>query len=360
MSSIQKRPNGKWRARYRDPSGKEHSRHFERKVDATRWEKAITASLVTGTYVQPNAGKVAFREYAEQWRVVQIHRAGTAKHIKGALDRHVYPVIGCRSLESILPSELQTMVKGMMLSPSSTRVTWRYVSAIFKAAVLDRRIVASPCQGVKLPRVERQQVEVIDTETVRSMVDAMPERSRCMVTVAAGTGMRQGEIFGVTLDRVDFLRRTVRVDRQIVDGGVFGPPKTDASVRTIPLPQSVVDALAVHLRTFPAGDGGLIFTRPTGQPWSRSAFSDWWGKARVRSGTDVEVTMHSLRHFYASLLIRHGESVKVVQIRLGHATAAETLDTYSHLWPDSEDRTRDAVDTVLGALADPLRTATNI
>lgn len=67
--------------------------------------------------------------------------------------------------------------------------------------------------------------------------------------------------------------------------------------------------------------------------------------------------MHSLRHFYASLLIRHGESVKVVQSRLGHATAAETLDTYSHLWPDSEDQTRAAVDLVLGAPADSLRTA---
>ena len=64
--------------------------------------------------------------------------------------------------------------------------------------------------------------------------------------------------------------------------------------------------------------------------------------------------MHDLRHFYASLLIRHGESVKVVQARLGHATAAETLDTYSHLWPDSDDRTRQAVDSVL--LADYPRT----
>ena len=72
----------------------------------------------------------------------------------------------------------------------------------------------------------------------------------------------------------------------------------------------------------------------------------------------ASVTFHALRHFYASLLIRHGESVKTVQARLGHASAAETLDTYSHLWPDSEDRTRLAVDEVLGAgpAADSVRT----
>lgn len=60
------------------------------------------------------------------------------------------------------------------------------------------------------------------------------------------------------------------------------------------------------------------------------------------------MTFHDLRHYYASLLIRHGESVKVVQKRLGHKSAVETLDTYSHLWPDSEDRTREEVDEVLG------------
>ncbi len=68
------------------------------------------------------------------------------------------------------------------------------------------------------------------------------------------------------------------------------------------------------------------------------------------------VTFHSLRHFYAGLLIRHGESVKTVQARLGHASAAETLDTYSHLWPDSDDRTRAAVDSVMRASADYVRT----
>ena len=63
------------------------------------------------------------------------------------------------------------------------------------------------------------------------------------------------------------------------------------------------------------------------------------------------VRLHDLRHYYASLLIRHGESVKVVQARLGHASAKETLDTYSHLWPDSDDSTRAAVDMVLAARA---------
>ncbi|HEY6749208.1 MAG TPA: tyrosine-type recombinase/integrase [Mycobacteriales bacterium] len=92
--------------------------------------------------------------------------------------------------------------------------------------------------------------------------------------------------------------------------------------------------------------GGLAFRRRCGS------------RRGPGSGLPDSVTFHDLRHYCASLLIRHNESVKVVQARLGHASAVETLDTYSHRWPDSEDRTRLAVDEVLGAgpAADSVRT----
>ena len=126
---------------------------------------------------------------------------------------------------------------------------------------------------------------------------------------------------------------------------------------------------AEHLATFPAvltpirvggpdaplEDVALAFVSEQGAPIRRTAFSETWRPAAVKASLPVGTGFHALRHYYASLLIRHGESVKTVQARLGHATAVETLDTYSHLWPDSEDRTREAVDSVLGA-ADWTRT----
>jgi integrase len=147
----------------------------------------------------------------------------------------------------------------------------------------------------------------------------------------------------------------------------IAPPKTPASYRTVPLPQVVVDALAAHLASFPAArveildatrkpdpkprPAALVFTSSTGRPLRRTRFSDTWRPAAAAAGVGDGVTFHDLRHYYASLLIRHGESVKVVQKRLGHKSAVETLDTYSHLWPDSEDRTREAIDEVLGRAA---------
>jgi len=258
------------------------------------------------------------------------------------------------------PSQIQAWVKTMSatLQPSTVGTVHGVVSGILRAAVRDRRIVGNPCEGTKLPKAHRVQVAPLAMSEVVALTDAMPDRYKALVSLAAGTGMRQGECLGLTVDRVDFLRRELRVDRQLVSPQkgfpTFGPPKTAASVRTIPLPQIVVASLAAHLQRYPTND--LVFTAEGGQPIRRPVFSRVWRPACNRAGLPKDRTFHDLRHFYASLLIRHGESIKTVQARLGHASAAETLDTYSHLWPDSDDRTRTAVDAAF-SLADSSRTA---
>ena len=233
------------------------------------------------------------------------------------------------------------------LAPSSVATVYQHTRSVFRAAEIDRVIASSPCARITLPRKERQTVVPLATETVIAIKDAMTARVAAMVTMMAGTGLRPGEAAGVTVDRVDFLRRTLRVDRQLVQTRApsFGPPKTQASYRTVPLPQVVVDALAAHMAAFPPGEHRLIFTQPDGKALNRDKVVLAFRKA---AGAPAGTRLHSLRHYYASLAIRHGESVKVVQSRLGHASAKKTLDTYGHLWPDSEDLTRAAIDSVLG------------
>jgi integrase len=360
MASIRKRPDGQWRARYRDEAGREHARHFARKTDAQRWLNEVTTAVVTGQYVDPRSGRVTLREYAERWRSSQVHRPSTQVYIDRQLRRHAYPVLGDRPMSSIRPSDIQAWAKGLTgeLAPSTVGVVHGIVSGIFRAAMRDRVIVHNPCDGTKLPKVTKSRVEPLATEVVLALAAAVPDRYRALVILSAGSGMRQGECFGLTVDRIDFLRRTVLVDRQLVTisgrAPFLAPPKTAASVRSIPLPTVVVDALAAHLATYPPVEDGFVFVTDAGRPIRRTAFGDVWRLAVKNAGAPTGTGFHELRHYYASLLIRHGESVKVVQARLGHASAAETLDTYSHLWPDSDDRTRTAVDSVL--LADSVRT----
>jgi integrase len=254
------------------------------------------------------------------------------------------------------------------------------VAAVFKAAIRDRKLMGSPCEGVRLPKEQPRDVVPLETATVEALIDALPSRYQALVVLSAGSGLRQGECLGLSVDRSGLqppsARPALRVDRQLVlvQGAppFLGPPKTSASNRLVPLPRVVVGALSAHLAAFPAVEqeiscrdtGGkswqesvaLVFTDEAGNPIRRTAFSPVWRRAVRSAKAPRGTTFHDLRHYYASLLIRHGESVKLVQKRLGHATAGETLDTYSHLWPDSEDRTREAIDSVLGNPADFLRT----
>jgi integrase len=358
MASIDKRPNGKYLARWREvPAGAQKTRQFVRKGDAERFLDIVRGDLARGVYVDPSAGKVTLRTYAEQWRSMQVHRPRTTAMVDVAFRCHVYPNFGERPISSLRPSDIQAWIASLSaeLSPGTVRLAFRWLSAVLKAAVADRVLASNPCAGAKLPRLERKQVEPLATEQVTALADAVGDRYRALIVFAAGMGLRPSECFGLTVDRVDFLRRQVRVDRQLIGvdngGPIFGPVKSQAGVRTIPLPTVVADELARHLAVFGAGPGGVVFTNKDGGVLNRSTFSNTWIKARAQAGLD-SVVFKDLRHFYASLLIAWGCSVKAVQTRLGHESAMVTLGTYAHLWPDSDDETRNAVDEVLGDLAE--------
>lgn len=135
---------------------------------------------------------------------------------------------------------------------------------------------------------------------------------------------------------------------------VLGPLKTDqedgGGVRTIPLPQVALDALAAHMAAYPPGESGLVFTRPDGLPIIRTSFHGGvWRPTLERAGMPAKTHFHHLRHTYASVLVDGGASVKVVQSRMGHRTASMTLDTYVHLWEGNDEQTRSMVEDVFGA-----------
>ena len=361
-----KRPNGKWRARWREyPGGPEKAKDFDRKVDAEAFLAMAIADIQRGTYVDPSAGKITFQDWAEQWRVIQVWRDSTARQVESHLRRHIYPVIGNRQIASVRRSDIQSLVKTLehSLAAATVENVYRHVAAVFRAAVGDQLLSVSPCQQINLPKINAANVTPLEVWQVDAIAEEIDPRFRALIILAAGTGMRQGECFGLTVDRVDFFGNRITVDRQrnpeAAGESLFGPTKTAASNRIIPMPEVVKFALSEHLRQFGSGPEGLIFTTATGAPMNRNRWSEIWARqVRTIQGFPEWATFHDLRHFYASLLIRHGESIKVVQARLGHASASETLDTYSHLWPDSEDQTRSAIDLVLGsAIADKSRTS---
>jgi integrase len=181
---------------------------------------------------------------------------------------------------------------------------------------------------------------------VQDLADAVPQRCRAMVITQAGLGLRVAELLALRVRDVDFLRRTVRVEFQTTPDGKYRvPPKTPRSRRSVPLPEVVGKALAAHIAEFPPTDDGSLFTTANGnlyrhEHYGARIFAPAVKKAELPAGT----TSHALRHHYASVLLAAGESVVAVAERLGHENATLVLKTYGHLMPDSEDRTRRAID----------------
>jgi integrase len=331
------------------------SRTFRRQADARRFLDRVQGELIRGEYVEPSAGRETFAAYAERWSAGQPWRPSTRARVEAQL-AHILPRLGAMPLASVRPSDVQALAGQLATAgqaPATVTATIRLVASILRAAVADRLIVRNPATGVRLPRAERlhHSLTPLTVEQVHAVADAVPPRHRGLILATAGLGLRQGEACGLAVDRVDFLRRTVLVDRQLIGatGGVpvFGPPKTPASNRVVPLAPEVADVLAAHLSEYGEGRDRLIFTRTSGLPLPRNRVADL-----MRSAAPEGVTFHDLRHFAASALIASGVSVKAVQSFLGHATASETLDTYGHLWPSDDDAIRAAIGRVLGGSAD--------
>ena len=217
--------------------------------------------------------------------------------------------LGDRPIAELRHSEIQGWVRGRseVLSPGTVTNVYRTLSAVMSSAVRDRVIGLNPCQDIVLPR--RPDVEVVPptVEQVGQLLTAMPDRYRILGTLAAGAGLRSGEALGLTVDRVNFLRRELRVDRQLITPAKgdpeFGPPKTTASVRVVPLADSVVAALSAHVAAFPLTGDGLLVTYEDERPVRRNRFSAMWRQSVARAGLEDSFRFHDLRHHYASVLI---------------------------------------------------------
>jgi integrase len=238
------------------------------------------------------------------------------------------------------------LVRANGLAPRTARKVQQKVSAVFNAAVRDRLIPASPCAGLKAVEVPHAEVAPLTSAEVHKLAGAMPDRYRVLVILATGSGLRAGEIFGLQVKHIDFLRRTVRVEQQVqraYPGVVVCPPKTKHSYRTVPVPQRVIDALAAHLKAYPAEQDGFLFAGPV----NADHFADTvWRPAVKAAGLPKGTRLHALRHTYASVLIKHGKGPKTVAARLGD-TVAVAMAIYAHLFPDEDEGTREAVEEFL-------------
>lgn len=371
MGHIQTRERGgrkRYVARYVGADGREHTKTFDKQGDAKDWLNAKEGDVRTGDWIDPRRARITVREWCEEWYAGRTGIApATLSQYRTIIDLDIEPALGDHALRSLTKSQLRTWVAALtgarpwapQLGPLavSTATTRQMVfGSILKSAFEEGLIPRSPMTGVRPPKRDVES-EPVDPELLPTAAEiwqlyaAAPDHLREAIIVAAGTGMRQGEVLGMRQRNARVLRREVEVVEQIRTDGpgepVFAAPKTKQARRRIPVGDEVCAAIARHLAAYPAAPDEAVFRTKAGRRWRRTTFAAAWNATKTAAGVRGSLRWHELRHFYASTLIAGGASVREVMERMGHTSAEETIARYSRLWPDREETTRTIVDDAL-------------
>lgn len=302
----------------------------------------------------------------------------------------VYTEIGHLRLDKITPRHIQSYLLKLADTPLrrvngtySTSTVFKYLnlmSSVFNYATKLQLITANPCHNCYVPKKEQAERQVYTVAEVGAFLDTIaadaakePEKFYgylMFFTLAVYTGFRKGELLGLEWDDIDYRTGIVTVSRASYytpeRGNYTDTPKSAKSLRSLKLPQEVLD----KLREYQAWqcdyaksigdkwqDCNRLFTAWNGTPLSPNSPGEWLRNYLGYNGLPP-TTIHGFRHFNASVLINSGVDVKTVQACLGHSTAVTTLNVYAHSFQEQQVKAMDAVADAI-KLGSPQKNAKN-
>ena len=368
----------RWLACWTDPDGRERSQVFKIQAEADRHWRAMETDKARGEYHSPDAGKTLLSEFGRRWLASRVVDPSSLLRYETAYRLHVCPVFGHRQVRAIRPSYIQSWIGHLSerFEPSTITASFLVLQGILDLAVADEEIKKNPAKSpvVQVPVHQQPKIQIWADDVIVCLVGAHPDSLRALPELAASCGMREGELFGIALEDFDFDEKIVRVRRQVkrLDSiYVFALPKNDRE-RIIPLSDWDIQAVRRHVEKYPPRPYTLSWEKPGGKPHTCSILFRWptdgqhvksrsysetvWKPALVKAGVIAEpatdrrsrrryVTtrregIHQLRHYYASVMLAGGVSIKELAEYLGHSDPAFTLRVYAHMLPCSHDRAR--------------------
>jgi integrase len=337
-----------------------------RTLKAARAERdRLLVQIRDGIAADPGSATVA-GYLLERWLPHMRHRVRprTLTRYAELLEHHVVPVVGSYKLRQLRPAHVQAVIDSMLaagLAPRTAHHAYRVLSNALRDAVDWQIVPANVAAAVAAPRVERPRLVVPDAEQVGQIVRAAADRPpyHVPIAIAATTGLRLGEVFGLRWSAIDLEAGTLRVVASLqLEAGklVSVEPKTDRARRTVALPTATVALLKRHRanqsrRRLLLGEAwqgtDLVCERGDGHPIHPSTLSWHFRQAATAAGI-TGTRFHDLRHAYATLLLSANEHPKVVSDLVGHSSAAFTMDTYQHLLPTMGQAAAAAIEAALG------------
>jgi integrase len=342
---LRQLPSGRWQARFPGPDGATHNapETFDTKLDADAWLKGQARAAERGYWSPPAKAAAAgsVRDHAERYVSRPSLRPKTSSQYRKLLDDLILPVLGDVPLDELKPATVRNWWNSLdHAKPSWTSQGYQLLRAVCRVAVDDEVIAASPCRvkGAGRAKSARKPRPATLAE-LDAIVEAIPERYKAMILLAAWCAMRQGELFDLRRRDIDVEKWRVTVDSGVshVDGVTYvGPPKTEAGRRVIGIPGNVHDALTRHLEahTGPEEDALLFPARGGGHMVCGSLYKVYY-PAREKAGRP-DLRFHDLRHTGATLAAQAGATIADLQARLGHTTPAAAM-VYQHTAEERDD-----------------------
>ncbi|WP_167140106.1 tyrosine-type recombinase/integrase [Diaminobutyricimonas sp. TR449] len=344
----------RYRARFRKPDHQQsEKRGFRTKKEAELFLASVELSKASGQFIDAQDAQATVSQLGAVWLAAQTHlKPSSLRPLEIAWRLHVEPKWGSRRVGAVRHSEVQAWISKLTTDKGATTVLRCHgiLSAIFKAAVRDKRISANPADDINLPRKGKKPRAYLTHQQVLDLAGESGEHS-VLLRFLAYTGLRWGEATGLRVKHLNALKRRVNVVENAVLVGRdihVGTPKTHEA-RSVPYPKSI----AAELETLIAGKGRDALLFGDGKTHLRLPHNEhgWFANAvkrcRAADSDFPRVTPHDLRHTAASLAIAAGAHVKAVQRMLGHASAAMTLDTYADLFDDDLDAVADRLDEAI-------------
>lgn len=364
MAKVRKRvlPSGevRWQADYTDSAGKRRSKQFEKRKDADAYLVSVRGDLQRGIHVAPGAS-ILVREAGKLWleRAERDRLAtSTVKQYEDHLEIHIYPALGRVKLSELTTPKINEFVDEFLKTrsrPLARKVLTSLGSLIDEAI---RRGFASfnPARVVKLRQInseesEGEDIEMPSKDELKAIVNCAEGRWRPIIVTAVFSGMRGSELRGLKWEDVDLRASVIKIRRRVDSWGEFGPPKSKAGKRDIPVPPIVANMLREWKVACPKGEANklnLVFPAPSGEVLSHSCIlKDGFHPLQVRAkvirtveGKPVaKYGLHALRHAAVSLWIEQGLLPKRIQQLAGHSSIRVTFDLYGYLFKsDAEDQ----------------------
>lgn len=356
--------NGKtytwWEARYTAGTNPGTGKQIQRSVSGkTQKEvaqklKAVTAAIDAGTYTEPS--KMTVGEWLDIWADEYLGNVKilTVSAYKATIARHLKPHIGAVRLDKLNAHTVQSLYNGLGVASSDREAlsakTIKNVHGVLHRALgqamTNGYIKSNPAAACVLPRVEKKELKPLDEVDTKNFLEAIQgHQHEILYTVALFTGMREGEILGLSWDCVDLNRGTILVSKQLQRDKHTGAQYFLASLKN-DKPRSVTPApFVIELLTKQKQLQGE-WQNTAGELWDNKfnlVFTNQLGgnlipQTIIRHYKDIvasigrpDARFHDLRHSYAVAAIRSGDDIKTVQGNLGHATASFTLDVYGHV-----------------------------